>query len=706
MRYLMRLALLVVFALIAASCGSDSADESTSGNESGSASSEASASASEDEASASSSDEATSESMADEDVDSSSDSSTAEADETAAVADATCSGTYSFESYSGQVEIPRNPENVAVLDLATLDSMARLGVPIDANDGFAGLGIPLPADVEELIATPQSLGSVFEPDLEALNAMEPDLIVVAARSHRLYPDLVDLDIAPVVDLTAFDGEDTDFFEEFARTQRHIGEIFCVQDTAESVIGDLEAQIDTIRSAAPDAGDALVLVTTGSEVTAFGPGAFRFGQVYDNYGFTAADDSIARNETHGEPVSFEFIAEAAPEVLFVVDRAAATGDEGESAQSILDNPLVETTPAAQNDKIFYVDSFNWYIVFNGIRGVEGVVSDISQAIDVDAGSGAGESASAGVEFPLTIDHKFGSTTLDSVPERVVSVGYNEHDFLLALGVVPVGLRDWYGDQPNSVWPWGQDALGDATPGQVAGEDGLDYEAIAAMEPDVIVGIWSGMTEEEYELLSAIAPVVAQTDDYVDYGTPWQEQTLTLGRVTDRVAEAEAAVAAIDEKIAAARKAHPEWAELTAAVGFLFEGNPGAYNSEDPRSRLLVDLGFQIPGKFDEEAGDSFFFESSAETMPDDIDTDVIVWVAGSQEDYPDLISALPTRVGLKAYTNGGEIFASTELTGAFSHSSPLSLEFAIDLLIAELILATDGDPSTIVPSAAEFGTVSG
>ncbi|MEM8922839.1 MAG: ABC transporter substrate-binding protein [Actinomycetota bacterium] len=314
--------------------------------------------------------------------------------------------------------------------------------------------------------------------------------------------------------------------------------------------------------------------------------------------------------------------------------------------------------------------------------------------------------AGGAFPLTIDHKFGSTTLESVPERVVSVGYNEHDFLLALGVVPVGLRDWYGDQPNSVWPWGQDALGDASPGQVATEDGLDYEAIAAMEPDVIVGIWSGMTEEEYELLSEIAPVVAQSDDYVDYGTPWQEQTMILGQVTDKVAEAEAAVAAIDEQIAAAREANPQWAEQTAAVAFLFEGNPGAYNSEDPRSRLLADLGFQIPGAFDEAAGDAFFFESSIETLPEDLDVDVIVWVAGAEEEYADLVTALPTRVGLKSYENGGEIFASTLLTGAFSHSSPLSLSFAIEELVAELEIATDGDPSTVVPSAEQFGTVAG
>lgn len=310
------------------------------------------------------------------------------------------------------------------------------------------------------------------------------------------------------------------------------------------------------------------------------------------------------------------------------------------------------------------------------------------------------------FPVTIQHKFGETTVDSPPERVVSIGYNEHDFLLALGVVPVGVRDWYGEQPNSVWPWAQDALGGATPGQVADENGLNYEAIAAMQPDVIVGVWSGMTEAEFGLLSEIAPTIAQPGEYTDYGTPWQEQTMILGQATGRVAEAEAAVARVNDKLVAAREAHPEWEGKTAAVAFLFDALPGAYNSEDTRSRFLADLGFVIPEKFDESSTDSFFFETSVETLPEDLDTDLIVWVAGSEELFPDLVAALPTRTALPAFQTGSEIFASTLLTGAFSHSSPLSLEYVIDAMIPELELAMDGDPSTVVPSAEQFGTVVG
>ncbi len=357
------LAVLATASLLAAACGSDDADTS------------ASSSASDTASSADDTPEESEDAMEESDDDAMEESD----DDAMEESDEDCSGTYSFTSYSGDVEIPRNPEKIAVFDLGMLTSFNELGIPIDAEDGFASLGTPLPDDLQALADTPQSLGTAFEPDLEARNAMEPDLIVVASRSSRLYPDLVALELAPVVDLTQFDEAGTDYFEEFARNHRNIGEIFCVQDEVESVLAELQGAIDEVAAVAPDAGDALVLVTTGAEVTAFGPGSFRFGQVYDTYGFTAADDSLARDETHGDPVSYEFIAEAQPELLFVVDRAGAIGEEGQSAEAILDNALVDATPAGANDKIIYVDSFNWYIVFNGIPGVRGVATDLAAAV---------------------------------------------------------------------------------------------------------------------------------------------------------------------------------------------------------------------------------------------------------------------------------------------------------------------------------------
>lgn len=320
-------------------------------------------------------------------------------------------------------------------------------------------------------------------------------------------------------------------------------------------------------------------------------------------------------------------------------------------------------------------------------------------DPAADDTVGESA-----FPVTIEHQFGETTIDAEPQRVVSVGFNEHDFLLALGVVPVGVRDWYGDQPFATWPWAQDELGDAQPEVIPSAE-LNFEQIAALDPDLIVGVWSGMTGADYEKLSAIAPTVAQSDEYDEYGTPWQEQTLVLGEATGRLAQAEAIVAALDARYADIRAAHPDWEGQTASVSFVTEEGPGAYASQDPRSRFMQDLGFVIPEVNDTDPTNSFYLQLSAEDISA-LDVDALVWVYSTPEEIDGILTRLPTRANLTANAEGREIFADVELSAAFSHSSPLSLEYVLDRMVPELEAAADGDPSTPVPSAVAVGAVDG
>lgn len=304
-------------------------------------------------------------------------------------------------------------------------------------------------------------------------------------------------------------------------------------------------------------------------------------------------------------------------------------------------------------------------------------------------------SVGAAFPVTIEHKFGETTIDAEPLRVVSVGFGEHDGLLALGVIPVAVRDWYGDQPYATWPWAQDELGDAQP-VVLASDEENFEQIATLDPDLIVGISSGMTEEQYEILSAIAPTVAQPGEYIDYGTPWDVSLEITGRAVGRSTEAQQVIADTKQLFADARAAHPEFADATAAVTYFFDEAPGAYGSGDVRSRALTDLGFTIPAEIDELAGDAFFVSISAEDLSI-IDTDVVVWI-GSGADPFDGIRALPTRPSTRAFKEGREIAADELLSGAFSHANPLSFEYVIEQLVPELALAVDGDPATPVASA--------
>lgn len=296
-----------------------------------------------------------------------------------------------------------------------------------------------------------------------------------------------------------------------------------------------------------------------------------------------------------------------------------------------------------------------------------------------------------EFPVTIEHKFGSTTIPAEPVRVVSLGFSGHDDILALGVVPVAIRYWYGDYPDGIWPWAQDALQGQHPVQLKGE--LNIEQIAALQPDVIIAVSSGITEEQYGLLSQIAPTIASGAGLGDYATPWPQRARMAGQALGKADEAEALIKEIEDKIAAAATAHPDWQGKTAAVAFYFEGAPGAYRSIDTRARLLGELGFKTPEAIDAVGeADAFWVGLSAEDLSP-LDTDVLIWF-----DTFEAIDKLTLRRTLDAHKEGREIFSDELLTGAFSHSSLLSLPYAIDNLVPLIELAIDGDPATVVPGS--------
>jgi len=269
--------------------------------------------------------------------------------------------------------------------------------------------------------------------------------------------------------------------------------------------------------------------------------------------------------------------------------------------------------------------------------------------------------------------------------------------LALGVIPVGIRDWYGDQPYAVWPWAQDELGDAKP-EVLSSTEIDFEAVAALRPDLIVGVSSGMTEEEYETLSQIAPTLTQTDEYVDYGMPWQDGMLMIGRAVGQVDAAQSLVDGIEERYEEIRAAHPEFAGKEATVSYVLSTSEiGSYTSQDTRGRLLTDLGFTVPAEIDELAGDQFYSSFSLEEVGR-LDRDVLVWIGLDDPSVLAQVEASPLRQQLRAVSEGREIFLTPEQGGAASFSSPLSLPYLLDSLVPQLAAAVDGDPGSAIPPA--------
>ena len=312
-------------------------------------------------------------------------------------------------------------------------------------------------------------------------------------------------------------------------------------------------------------------------------------------------------------------------------------------------------------------------------------------------------------PVTIEHKYGSTTVPETPTRVVTVGLVEQDALLALGVVPVGTTEWYGEQPGALWPWAQtelESLGGELPTVIGGPSGVNFEAVLALEPDLILALYSGVTQEEYAQLSAIAPTVAQPAGYVDYGVPWGELTRTVGQAVGRADAAAVVVSEVEAQLAGVQTAHPEFVGATAAVAAPFEG-VYVYGPEDARGRLLDDLGFVLPEELGAVTEGSFGGNLSTERL-DLLDVDVLVWLNVADGAGP---LTNPLYRSLRVSAEGREVFLDSltdPLGAATSFVTPLSLPFLLDGLVPRLASAIDGDPATevLVSGADSSGTGTG
>lgn len=294
-----------------------------------------------------------------------------------------------------------------------------------------------------------------------------------------------------------------------------------------------------------------------------------------------------------------------------------------------------------------------------------------------------------EYPLVLEHKFGSTVIEEAPERVASLDFAGADDLLALGVQPVTIRHWYGDYPRSVWPWAEPLL-EETPTILRGQ--IDFEAVAASDPDVIIALWSGITAEEYERLSLIAPVVAVPEGVGDYALPWDERALLTGLATGRESDAEEQVAAIRAQLDEVASTHPDWDDMTAAVAYFWNGELGAYTSNDVRPQLLSEMGFATPQAIDDLIiGNEFAVTFSPEDMSA-VDADLLIWLPPEDGDITPILD-LPARGFLEAAKEGREVFLDEELSGAFSHASLLSIPYAVERLLPMIEAALDGDPAT-------------
>ena len=292
------------------------------------------------------------------------------------------------------------------------------------------------------------------------------------------------------------------------------------------------------------------------------------------------------------------------------------------------------------------------------------------------------------FPVTIEHKFGSTIINEEPQRVVSIGYNEQDPLLALGVKPLALRYWFGDESSGIFPWALDQADGLEP-QVLNMPfgGLNYEAILALKPGLISAVYSGISQEEYDILAQIAPTIAQVDDYVDFGMPWQETTILIGQAVGKSAEAEALVAEVEAIRAQLREQFPQFQGATVAVAYNWGETYGFYTAQDGRGRFFTDLGFVVPDEHNELAGDQFYYALSEERV-DLLDQDLLVFLAlqfyeGGREAAIEAINTDPLLSQLDVVQDGRVFFVADEYDAALNFGTVLSLQYILENMVPEI-----------------------
>lgn len=288
------------------------------------------------------------------------------------------------------------------------------------------------------------------------------------------------------------------------------------------------------------------------------------------------------------------------------------------------------------------------------------------------------------FPVTIEHQYGSTTITEAPQRVVSIGYTEQDFLLAVGITPVAVRYWYGDETDAIFPWADDQVeGDAPIVLNMPFGTLNYEAILALEPDLISAVTAGISQDEYDALSQIAPTITQTDDYIAFGMPWQDVMQMVGDAVGQSTQAQSIVADVESQFTDVVAEHPEFVGKTVAVAYAYDGTYGFYTSQDSRGRFFTDLGFVIPDELTEITGDSFYADISAEQV-DLLDQDLIAivnlqFIAGGRE----ALESDPLFGQLNAVQDGRVVYLDEQSENALGFSSPLSLSYALDATLPQL-----------------------
>lgn len=269
-----------------------------------------------------------------------------------------------------KAELKKNPKRVVVFDYGVADILKNLGVD-------AVVGLPKNGKMPEILSNYSddkytNVGSLKETDFEAVESLNPDLIIIGGRQAEDIDSFKE--IAPTVNL-AVDGQD--YMNSFKSVVTDLGKLFDKEDEAKKAIDEIEAKIEKVNKTVKEKGlTASVVMANEGNISAFSAKS-RYGLIYNGLGFAEVDKNID-DSTHGQQVSFEYFLENKADYVFVVDRGAITG-KGDSASKLFDNEVMNKTEVAKNGNIVYLNSVIWYTMTGGIESTNQMIDEIADAV---------------------------------------------------------------------------------------------------------------------------------------------------------------------------------------------------------------------------------------------------------------------------------------------------------------------------------------
>jgi iron complex transport system substrate-binding protein len=294
------------------------------------------------------------------------------------------------------------------------------------------------------------------------------------------------------------------------------------------------------------------------------------------------------------------------------------------------------------------------------------------------------------FPVTVDHAFGSTAIAEDPQRIVTVGWTDHEVMAALGEVPVGAVqiNWGGNEAGST-DWFDEAVRElgADPADVErydDADGLPVDEIAAMGPDLIIGTNSGLVQEDYDRLSQIAPTVAFPE--MAWSTPWRESVAMVGQAIGRPDQAQEAIAESEAAFARAREEHLQLAGTSFAWGWFTPtdlSTIGLYAVTDLRPQFLTELGMVNSPTVEELTEEGAFTANLSAERADTLDADVFVFYV-DDEVTAGTVTQDPLLSQISAVRSGAFVAsADQQAVVGMSSPTPLSIPVAIEEFIPDV-----------------------